>query len=326
MPRRELARRGAAQGVDRAARRLRLFRAGRRPCLRGARRGRRADPPRRRDRAGALRAVPRPRRCRARRLSARRSATCRWMAKSIQAVPDLPQVALADAPHEPEHALEVELPFLQAALGDFTLVPLVVGDATPAEIAEVLDRLWGGAETLLVISSDLSHYEPYDRAQAHDAATAAAIERLDEAALGPREACGHLAIAGLLLEARRRGHARPAPRSSQLGRYRGTQGPGGRLRRLGAHERSGDKGHVASPVRRRQRLQLQAVEGTVLSGGPAGLRRCSPTMRSACPRSRSTTPSTGCPRPSCSRTGPRRRPTASASSSRPRAGSPTSSA
>jgi AmmeMemoRadiSam system protein B len=125
--------------------------------------------------------------------------------ESIQAVSDLPQVALADAPHEPEHALEVELPFLQAALGDFTLVPLVVGDAAPADIAEVLARLWGGRETLLVVSSDLSHYEPYARAKEHDAATAAAIERLDEAALGPREACGYLPIAGLLLEARRRG-------------------------------------------------------------------------------------------------------------------------
>jgi hypothetical protein len=125
-------------------------------------------------------------------------------ADAMTSILDLPQVALADEPHQPEHALEVELPFLQTVLASFTLVPLVVGEARPDEVAEVLACLWGGPETLLVVSSDLSHYEPYARAKEHDAATAAAIERLDEAALGPREACGHLAIAGLLLEARRR--------------------------------------------------------------------------------------------------------------------------
>jgi MEMO1 family protein len=126
-------------------------------------------------------------------------------AAAIASILDLPQVALADEPHQPEHALEVELPFLQTVLGAFTLVPLVVGEATPEEVAEVLARLWGGPETLLVISSDLSHYEAYARAQEHDAATAAAIERLDGAALGPRDACGHLPIGGLLIEALRRG-------------------------------------------------------------------------------------------------------------------------
>jgi AmmeMemoRadiSam system protein B len=125
--------------------------------------------------------------------------------EAIAALRDLPQVEVADAPHQPEHALEVELPFLQTVLGEFTLVPLVVGEATPDEVALVLARLWGGPETLLVISSDLSHYEPYARAQQHDAASAAAIERLDGAALGPRDACGYLPIGGLLLEARRRG-------------------------------------------------------------------------------------------------------------------------
>jgi AmmeMemoRadiSam system protein B len=118
---------------------------------------------------------------------------------------DLPQVVLADAPHRPEHALEVELPFLQILLGNFGLVPLVVGEATPDQVAEVVARLWGGPETLIVISSDLSHYERYDRAREHDGATAAAIERFDDAVLGPRDACGYLAIAGLLIEARRRG-------------------------------------------------------------------------------------------------------------------------
>ena len=119
----------------------------------------------------------------------------------------MPQVLVADPPHEPEHALEVELRFLQAVLGDLALVPLLVGEATAGEVAQVLDRLWGGPETLIAISSDLSHYEPYAHARAHDAATAAAIERLDAAPLGPRDACGWLPIGGLLLEASRRGMA-----------------------------------------------------------------------------------------------------------------------
>jgi len=126
-------------------------------------------------------------------------------AGAIAAIRDLPQVALADLPHRSEHAIEVELPFLQRVLGAFALVPLVVGDATPDEVAAVLDRLWDDPGTLIVISSDLSHYEAYARACAHDGATAAAIERFDHAALGPRDACGHLPIAGLLIEARRRG-------------------------------------------------------------------------------------------------------------------------
>ena len=124
---------------------------------------------------------------------------------ALEAIRDLPQVRLADAPHQPEHAIEVELPFLQAVLGDCSLMPLLVGEATPAEVAEVLNRLWGERDTLLVISSDLSHYEPHERARAHDAATAAAIERLDAASLRPHDACGYLPIAGLLVEASRRG-------------------------------------------------------------------------------------------------------------------------
>jgi AmmeMemoRadiSam system protein B len=124
---------------------------------------------------------------------------------AMETICDLPQVRVADDPHEPEHALEVELPFLQAVLGDFALVPLLVGEATAGEVAQVLERLWGGRETLIVISSDLSHYEPYGRAKEHDATTAAAIERLDPARLGPRDACGWLPVGGLLVAAGRRG-------------------------------------------------------------------------------------------------------------------------
>jgi MEMO1 family protein len=124
---------------------------------------------------------------------------------ALAAIADLPFVATADAAHAPEHALEVELPFLQAVLDGFAIVPLLVGDALPQQVAEVLRRLWGGDETAIVASSDLSHY--YDDATARrlDAATAATIERGDWAKLGPSHACGFLPIAGLLLEARRHG-------------------------------------------------------------------------------------------------------------------------
>jgi AmmeMemoRadiSam system protein B len=118
---------------------------------------------------------------------------------------ELPSVRVADAPHAPEHALEVELPFLQALLPSFAIVPLLVGDARAEEIAAVLDRLWGGPETLIVVSSDLSHFHNYETARRRDAGTAAAIERGAWAGLGPGDACGYLAIAGLLVDAARRG-------------------------------------------------------------------------------------------------------------------------
>jgi hypothetical protein len=125
--------------------------------------------------------------------------------ESLTALASLPFVMCADAPHAPEHALEVELPFLQTLLPSFELVPLVIGDALPQDAADVLGRLWGGPETLIVASSDLSHYHDYAVAQRLDAATAAAIERAEWSALGPRQACGFLAVAGLLMETSRRG-------------------------------------------------------------------------------------------------------------------------
>jgi MEMO1 family protein len=123
---------------------------------------------------------------------------------ALSAIADLPFVVDADAAHAPEHALEVELPFLQMLLGSFALAPLLVGDADPRQAAEVLGRLWGGPDTLIVVSSDLSHYHDYDTARRLDAATAAAIERGEWGSLGPDRACGFLAVAGLLVEAGRR--------------------------------------------------------------------------------------------------------------------------
>jgi hypothetical protein len=92
-------------------------------------------------------------------------------------------------------------------LGEFALVPLVVGDASAAEVAEVLEALWGGPETLIVVSSDLSHYEAYAAARAHDLRTAEAIERLDWRGLGGDDACGYVPISGLLRAARGHGLA-----------------------------------------------------------------------------------------------------------------------
>ncbi len=117
---------------------------------------------------------------------------------------ELPQVTVNDAPHAQEHSLEVHLPFLQTVLGEFTLVPLVVGETSPGEVAEVLDALWGGDETRIVISSDLSHFHPYEEAKRIDGNTTRRIEDFCTDLLG-EEACGHHPINGLLHTAAARG-------------------------------------------------------------------------------------------------------------------------
>ena len=100
----------------------------------------------------------------------------------------------------------MQLPFLQAVLDDFSIVPFAVGDATPNEVSEVIDLLWGGAETLIVVSSDLSHYHRYADACRTDRATGEAILALS-ATLDHEQACGATPINGLLVAARRRGLA-----------------------------------------------------------------------------------------------------------------------
>ena len=123
---------------------------------------------------------------------------------ALDALADLPQVVPSDAAHAQEHSLEVQLPFLQTVLGSFELVPLAVGDASTGEVAEVLDRLWGGPETLIVISSDLSHFHGYREAQAIDNGTVAHIMALDQLSSFD-QACGALPINGLIKVARQRG-------------------------------------------------------------------------------------------------------------------------
>ena len=117
---------------------------------------------------------------------------------------ELPQVTVSEQAHAFEHSLEVQLPFLQAVLGEFSLLPLAVGDATAEDVAAVLERLWGGEDTLIVISSDLSHYLPYDVARRVDSVTARAILAMQHT-LDHSQACGATPLDGFLLAAKRRG-------------------------------------------------------------------------------------------------------------------------
>lgn len=122
-------------------------------------------------------------------------------AQAVAAIADMRQVVVSPQAHALEHSLEVQLPFLQSVVDDFKLVPLAVGDATPAEVAQVLEVLWGGPETLLVISSDLSHFLNYEHAQAVDDETVHRILALD-GSLSHSQACGGTPVNGLLLAAR----------------------------------------------------------------------------------------------------------------------------
>ncbi|MEI7893521.1 MAG: AmmeMemoRadiSam system protein B [Myxococcales bacterium] len=122
---------------------------------------------------------------------------------AVRALEKFPAISTSPVAHAQEHSLEVELPFLQRVLAQFSLVPLVVGDASAETVAEILDALWGGDETLVIVSSDLSHYLPYDRARQVDTATAQAI--LQGMPLDSHQACGAQAINGFELVARKRG-------------------------------------------------------------------------------------------------------------------------
>ena len=125
--------------------------------------------------------------------------------EAIDRILPLQQVKEFDLTHQQEHSLEVQLPFLQEVLDDFSLVPLVVGDTRNAEVSEVLELLWGGDETLIVISSDLSHYHDYDTARSMDSATCEAIEHMDPAQIHYDQACGRNPLNGLLLAAKNHG-------------------------------------------------------------------------------------------------------------------------
>jgi AmmeMemoRadiSam system protein B len=117
---------------------------------------------------------------------------------------DAPGIVADWRPHAEEHSLEVQLPFLQRVLGDVEVIPLLVGNASPEDVGRVIDALWGGDETVIIVSSDLSHYHAYEAAREIDAGTAAQIQ-----ALGPMlrhdQACGATPVDGLMVAAKRRG-------------------------------------------------------------------------------------------------------------------------
>ena len=126
---------------------------------------------------------------------------------AVRAIADLPQVTTSVEAHALEHSLEVHLPFLIQVLSDFTVLPLAVGMASAEEVAEVLDCIWGGDETLIVISSDLSHYLPYATAQEVDSATVQSILELKQP-IAHDHACGGTPISGLIRAAQRH-HLKP---------------------------------------------------------------------------------------------------------------------
>jgi AmmeMemoRadiSam system protein B len=117
----------------------------------------------------------------------------------------LPFVGYSDEAHAQEHSLEVQLPFLQQTLSEFDLLPIACGQASAAEVASVLDLVWGGPETLILVSSDLSHHHDYETAQRMDQLSTSAIEGLAPEKLHDESACGLVPVRGLLLAARERG-------------------------------------------------------------------------------------------------------------------------
>lgn len=124
--------------------------------------------------------------------------------EAVQQLTDDPAVQTLDLAFAQEHALEVQLPFLQTVLADFTLVPLIVGQVDSAVVSRVIEKLWR-SDTLIVVSSDLSHYLDYRSCQEKDRTTTRAIEQLDAGPIGPYEACGHYPLNGLLQTARQHG-------------------------------------------------------------------------------------------------------------------------
>ena len=126
-------------------------------------------------------------------------------AEAVRELAKLPQVTIFERAHAMEHSLEVQLPFLQVLLSRFSLVPLAVGEVGPEAVSRVLEALWDGPQTRVIISSDLSHYLDWAAARALDQATAEAIEALKPEAIGEAQACGRNPVRGLLYAAHQHG-------------------------------------------------------------------------------------------------------------------------
>jgi len=143
-------------------------------------------------------------------------------ADAVSALAALPYAAINDDAHRDEHSLEVQIPFLQSVLTDFALVPVLTCMTSPAESAGVLAESWGGEETLIVVSSDLSHYLNYEEARRMDESTSRAIVDMDPDAIGEKQACGRIPIQGLLRAAADKGLT---PRMIDLRSSGDTAGP-----------------------------------------------------------------------------------------------------
>lgn len=148
--------------------------------------------------------------------------------RECEALGALADVDQRDDAHAHEHSLEVHLPFLQTLLGEFRLIPVVVGDASPRQVAPVVERYWDDPATLIVISTDLSHFLDYDRARAVDRRTCDAVEALDYNALAHEQACGRNPLRGLLAVAKDRG-----ANATTLGLYNSGDVTGERSRVVG---------------------------------------------------------------------------------------------
>ncbi len=125
--------------------------------------------------------------------------------EAIRLIQKLPQISVSDVAHVREHSLEVHLPFLQKIFGDkFLLTPIVVGHSNPDEVGQVIEKLWGNDDTLIVISTDLSHYHTYEEAYQMDRETCSQVESLDLEQLHSQKMCGSLPVSGLLNVARKK--------------------------------------------------------------------------------------------------------------------------
>lgn len=160
-------------------------------------------------------------------------------AQALAAVRDLPQVVTSDAAHAMEHALEVQLPFLQRQLGQFSLAPFAVGDATVEQVAQVIERLWGGEETLIVISTDLSHYHAYAQARDIDQSTVTRIAQL-ATDLDHDEACGATPLNGFLSVSKKKGLSPKLLAACNSGDTAGGKGRVVGYSSFSVHERAND--------------------------------------------------------------------------------------
>ena len=125
--------------------------------------------------------------------------------EAVKQIAELPFINFLDKAHEFEHSLEVHLPFLQTVLKKFTLIPVVAGNAKPEQVCQLIEKFWGEAETLIVISTDLSHFHDYETAQKLDRETSTIIEQLQFEKLDGGRACGYIPVSGLLALARKKG-------------------------------------------------------------------------------------------------------------------------